>query len=121
METDEIEKFANEWVQARTNGSTPDNLVLDGELPFNNPQLCLDVIIKVLEKIDSKPENELFTILAAGPLEDLLTEHGEAVVGKVEILARRSPEFRNLLNGVWDYDINESIKSKLSKYMEKRW
>ncbi|WP_420843172.1 DUF6869 domain-containing protein [Geothrix oryzisoli] len=39
--------------------------------------------------------------LAAGPLEDLLTHHGLAIINQVEQQALASPAFRNLLSGVW--------------------
>ena len=120
METNEIEKLADEWIEARTTHGSLENSVLDWELPFSNPEVCLKVIVRVLEKIDTTTDNDIFGILAAGPLEDLLTENGEAVVDRVETLARRNPEFRKLLNGIYDSDVKETVKSKLSRYMEKR-
>ncbi len=119
METDEIEKLANEWIEDKTTQESLENSVLDWELPFSNPEVCLDVIVRILAKIEPTTDNELLAILAAGPLEDLLTEHGEEVVDRVEVLARRSPEFRKLLNGIYDSDVKETVKLKLSKYMAK--
>lgn len=40
-------------------------------------------------------------MLAAGPLEDLIAEHGEAVIERIEREARHSARFRFALTGVW--------------------
>jgi len=121
MQTDEIEKLADEWVDTRRIGGSLENLVLDWELPFSNPEFCLDVIVRVLEKIDPIAEESLFNLLAFGPLEDLLIENGKAVVDRVEVLARTSPVFRRLLNVVMGSDVDESVKARLSKYLENPW
>jgi hypothetical protein len=94
---------------------------LDWELPREDPVLCLESIIKVLGLIGGSSPNRLLSVLAAGPLEDLLAENGHVVVEQVEVLARRSPEFRLLLNGVWDSTINPGVLSKLAKYRNQRW
>lgn len=39
--------------------------------------------------------------VGAGPLEDLLHEHGAELVGEVERRARRNPLFRQALGAVW--------------------
>ena len=40
-------------------------------------------------------------MLAAGPLEDLIAEHGDAVIARVAREARHSARFRFALTGVW--------------------
>ena len=120
MNNSEITKIADNWISSRSNDSFSDS-ELDLELPFNQPNVCLDIILNILEKIDATPENKVFDILAAGPLEDLLYEHGNIVIDKIEILARTNPKFRKLLNGVWDNELKQSIKDRLSKYMVDRW
>ncbi|WP_133502039.1 DUF6869 domain-containing protein [Cognatilysobacter terrigena] len=40
-------------------------------------------------------------MLAAGPLEDLLQEHGAQFIDRVEQLAQAEPAFAALLAGVW--------------------
>src|SRR5882672_11112318 len=39
--------------------------------------------------------------LAAGPLEDLLNQHGGTFIDRIEKLARSDPRFQELLCGVW--------------------
>ena len=86
-----------------------------------DPGLCLESIVKVLGRIDGSSPNPLLAALAAGPLEDLLAKNGGAVVDQVEVLARRNPKFRLLLNGVWDSTIKPEVLSKLAKYRDQRW
>lgn len=40
-------------------------------------------------------------MLAAGPLEDLIADHGDALIDRIEREARQSPRFRFALTGVW--------------------
>lgn len=120
MTNTEITRIADNWIRLRSNNTYSDS-ELDFDLPFNQPDMCIDVILNILEKIDITPENKLFEILAAGPLEDLLQENGHLIIDKIEILARRNPPFRKLLNGVWDSELDDSIKKRLAKYTVNRW
>jgi hypothetical protein len=39
--------------------------------------------------------------VAAGPLEDLIAQHGPALIDEIEALAARAPRFAYALTGVW--------------------
>jgi len=47
-------------------------------------------------------------VLAAGPLEQLIVDHGPELIGQIELLAHRSPRFRFLLSGVQSQGIDET-------------
>ena len=47
--------------------------------------------------------------LAAGPLEDLLSYHGNEFIERIEAEARGSPEFAWVLGGVWQSTMAEDI------------
>jgi hypothetical protein len=94
---------------------------LDWVLPRSNPRLCLDAILEVLARIPADAANHHFQVLAAGPLEGLLVHHGRAFVDEVEILARRSPEFRLLLNGTWHSQMEKDVVERLRKYRASGW
>jgi hypothetical protein len=94
---------------------------LDWKIPRENPQLCLDSILEILARIPADPSNRHFQVLAAGPLEDLLVNHGIDYVEKVELLARREPAFRLLLNGAWTSSIEPEVVARLSKFMAESW
>jgi hypothetical protein len=80
--------------------------------------LGLDFVLAVLSK---KPENYVIEILAAGPLEDILATHGQAIISRVEDEARCSPEFRNLLGGVWQNRMSDDIWKRVLTAGPNRW
>ena len=52
-------------------------------------------------------------VLAADPLEDLLAEHGDEFIDRVETLARRDVQFRKLLGAVWRNRISDKVWSRV--------
>jgi len=114
---------AEEWIEKWSGDKAPgvDGSALDWDLPREQPELCLAAIMEVLERIDCSEPSKLLGVLAAGPLEDLLTYSGQIVLDQVDLLARRDSRFRLLLNGVWDSGINPSILARLAKYRTNRW
>lgn len=127
METRQSFEIAEEWIQKWSAPEVPavgpgvGESVLDWELPREQPDLCLSTILEVLNRIDGTAPNRLLSVLAAGPLENPLNYNGDTVVNEIDILARKSPEFRLLLNGVWDSDIKQNILERLAKYRGNPW
>jgi hypothetical protein len=60
-------------------------------------------------------------LLAAGPLQDLLVRHGEAVVNQVEALARDDAEFRKLLAGVLKSSMSDEIHIRVQKVTDPQY
>jgi hypothetical protein len=89
-------------------------LVLDDS---ESPEDCFSAILTVLEK---EPSDDVLGVLAAGPLEDLLHYHGTEFIDKIEIEARRNPEFRDLLGGVW-YTKEDELQKRLNNIIGERW
>jgi hypothetical protein len=54
----------------------------------------------VLRLLDAAPPGQGHAIVGAGPLEDLVTDHGDALVERIEQLARRRPDFAAPLGAV---------------------
>lgn len=98
-----------------------DDCDLDHDLPRRNPRLCLDSILQVLSRIPDDPADRHFQVLAAGPLEDLLVHHGVSFLEEIDVLARRNPSFRMLLNGVWTSRIDQAVVQRLAKYQGAQW
>jgi hypothetical protein len=53
------------------------------------------------ELLRAAPDDAALMYVAAGPLEDLLKEHGEHVIDDVITAARRDAKVRRALGGVW--------------------
>ena len=60
-------------------------------------------------------------MLAAGPLEDVLTEHGPAIIDEVERRAGRNAKFRHLLGGVWEGGIPGEIWERVCRARGEAW
>lgn len=68
------------------------------ELINEAPQTAWAVILAMVARLDTLAEASL---LAAGPLEDLIASRGSDVIGEIEAEARHSARFRLVLTGVW--------------------
>ncbi|HLL27341.1 MAG TPA: hypothetical protein VKT73_06785 [Xanthobacteraceae bacterium] len=65
-----------------------------------DPGATLYFILIALDRLGRANAANLSS-LAAGPLEAILDGFGEAVIGPVETIAKKSPKFRLLLSSVW--------------------
>lgn len=68
------------------------------ELTDSHPDLGLaatDAALAVCETPDD------VAVVAAGPLEDLIAQHGAALIDRIEARAAASPRFAYALTGVW--------------------
>ena len=79
-------------------------------LVTDDPEQAWATILEVLSKTDSL---QVLGQLAAGPLEDLLSNHGEHFIDRTEELARIDPKFAVLLGGVWKFQITDPIWERI--------
>ncbi|HTU67516.1 MAG TPA: hypothetical protein VMF52_16320 [Steroidobacteraceae bacterium] len=91
------------------------------ELARTEPETAWEAIFQILSLVEAKPENPLFQSLAAGPLEDLLSEHGRSIIDRVELEARRSPSFNLLLGGVWQGGMPADVWERIQKCRLRAW
>ncbi|HEX7447870.1 MAG TPA: hypothetical protein VF306_10015 [Pirellulales bacterium] len=80
------------------------------DLTREEPDSCWELILEILAADDSVAVQET---LSAGPLEDLLVEHGDAIIARVEQESARNPHFRSLLGGVWKNAMSDKIWSRV--------
>ncbi|MDB5812145.1 MAG: hypothetical protein JWN94_4267 [Betaproteobacteria bacterium] len=76
-------------------------------LAREEPETAWPVILAILRSIDAIPSSRLFQVLAAGPLEDLLSEHGKRFIARIEAEAEHNPKLKLLLGGVWKNEMSE--------------
>ncbi len=74
----------------------------------------------ILYALDSPECAKHFGVLAAGPLEDLLSYHGPAFIDRVEALARVNPKFASLLGGVWKFQMLDEIWDRVRQVWDPR-
>src|SRR5437868_974780 len=102
-----LDKIVDAWVAAQKAGQgTPEyqsnwwaiSRVLGWAVPENEPELLWRFILAAYRRELSE---HVFGMLAAGPLEDLLSGYGPKYIDGVEALAREDERFKLLLRGVW--------------------
>jgi len=106
MTDDEFERWIAAYIARQASDAIPgpDNdpqfWAVDTFFRLNDedPALCWKAILEILGR---KPGDKVLGVLAAGPLEDLVGCHGPAFIDRIDAEARRNPDFRSLLGGVW--------------------
>ena len=69
----------------------------------------------IVDVLSLAPPPEVLEILAAGPLEDLIRNHGAEALSRIEKLAGEDTQFRELLRGVW---ISTPVDQVTKRYEE---
>ncbi len=93
------------------------DLVLFDEC-LDEPEIAWLAILKILEQDLS---DEQIALLAAGPMEDLLSHHGSDFIERVETEARRNSKFNDLLGGVWKLYMTEDVWRRVQKARSSVW
>ena len=83
----------------------------------DNPERAWHCILQALK---SPACADHYGVLAAGPLEDLLSWHGSAFIDRVEARAKEDPEFATLLGGVWRFEMTDEIWERVQKVWDRR-
>lgn len=65
---------------------------------FSDSELFWQSILKVLEETNSE---KVLSLLACGPLEDLIELHGDIYIARIEELATKNDKFKQLLELIW--------------------
>ena len=117
-----IAELARAWVEqySKSERDQDDNLftIMDFErdLREDDPDRMIDLILEIL-KIESNAV--LLSLLAAGPLEDVIST---GTIDRIEREARADARFRDLLGGVWYYRAPDELKARLDALVgERRW
>jgi hypothetical protein len=65
--------------------------------------------------------DQAIAILAAGPVEDLLSGTGADYIDRVEELAKRDDKFNELLGGVWQNGMTNDVWKRLQRVRRTVW
>ena len=107
MTSSEIEEWASAFIAFQQDPDrnredhplfwAAEKFMLPGE--WADAEDCWKTILEILSR---DPSDTVTSILAAGPLEDLIHHAGPQFIDRIELEARRNPAFRQLLGGVWE-------------------
>jgi hypothetical protein len=92
--------------------------VMDWGYPDGDPELLWQFIIAAYPKSLS---DKVVSVLAAGPVEDLLAKFGDKFIDRVEQLARSEPKFNYVLGGVWKSSMSEGVWERVQRIRTKVW
>ncbi len=122
-----IPRLVEEWLRwaswqadPQNRGTTNDDLIGFDEFDWiakKHPEHAWQGILATLADDRSKP---FLPILAAGPLEDLLSYHGPAFIERVEKEASQNPDFAWLLGGVWQFEMTDEIWARVQAAWNRR-
>jgi hypothetical protein len=96
------ERFARKWFSEWR----PDPPVygrasqLLDQLITHDPERAWDLVLAL---VHAAPDNDALDCVAAGPLEDLLCDHGAAFIERMETTLRADAHFMNCLARVWGW------------------
>ena len=79
---------------------------------WNDPDRGLAYVVLAAAHYDERP---FLFFIAAGPLEDLLHDPSEEMLGRIVAEARKSPRFRWMLAGVWLHAISEHAREPIRR------
>jgi hypothetical protein len=108
-----VPALARAWVEqySKSDRDRDDNffalLDFERELREENPDRAIDVILEVL-RIETNPV--LLSMLAAGPLEDVISLR---TIDRIEREAVADKRFHDLLGGVWYFRAPDELKARL--------
>ncbi len=114
----ELQELVDAWIAAEdAQAFTPDfenhswavSQVIDWALEGEAELLWRFILAAYTRDISAKVTG----ILAAGPLEDLLSQHGPDHIDQVEDLARRDERFNHLLGGVWRLSMTDEVWARV--------
>ena len=74
--------------------------------PLADPEAAWQAVLRIMQH---ELSDEQISLLAAGPIEDLLAWHGAQFIDRIEAEAHRSPAFAHVLGGVWRHDMPHEI------------
>ncbi|MFZ5798137.1 MAG: DUF6869 domain-containing protein [Thermodesulfobacteriota bacterium] len=88
------------------------------DLCDDEPIICFEVINKI-RSLDGS--DVILSNLAAGPLEDLLSQHGELIINKIEKLTEHDNQLKKMLGAVWKDSISDSIWKRIQAVASPSW
>lgn len=117
MDNIELLAIADAWIEYHHAGELADEHNKNfwayeklSELTRNDPEIAWKLIIMIFQR---DPCEAILANLAAGPLEDMLGEHGANFIQRIEDLAHEDVLFRKMLGCIWKNQISDSVWMRL--------
>ena len=82
------------------------------------PNETLDIFVDIINQ-DSSPE--VISSTSAGPLEDLISDHGALLIDKIVTIAENNKNFNHALGGVWKSTTKDAIWNRIENVRNEEW
>jgi hypothetical protein len=116
-----LEAWAEHWDAYKSTGTMPDEhswaLAEMLWLSENDPEKSWVSIVGAMKNPRCIPH---LGDIAAGPLEDLLSHHGPAIIDRVEQEADHDPLFADLLKGTWQSLMSTEIWERVQAARDRK-
>ena len=96
-----VETLVAKWLSGE--GITMNEAII---YPDADPETAWQAVVRIIQHDLSDKQ---VALLAAGPVETLLSWHGTQFIDRMEAEARSNPFFRHILGGVWRQDMPDEI------------
>lgn len=108
----DIKKLTKAWIDYQNSQDEELEWASDDfiDLANESPEIAWEC---VLELIDTETSDEVLAILAEGPLEDLLAEHGSHFIDRIEGMSKDNLVFSRLIKHVWVDGIPAQIQDRI--------
>ena len=126
MDQLELDRVVDAWIAGhQAEGGTPEHernwwavsQVMDWHVDGEADLLWAFILVAYKRNISDR----VVSVLAAGPLEDLLAKHGPIFIERVEQLARQDPTFNSLLGGVWQNTMPDEVWERVKAVRRQVW
>ena len=107
-----VREVVEEWSEGEG------KLIFDSELCEKGPEIIWAAVREILQRGMTDDQKAL---LAAGPLEDLLSFHGDTFIDRVEQEARENTLFNHLVGCVWRNQMPLEVWERVQKIRNEVW
>jgi hypothetical protein len=114
-----VEECVSDWLQEFSrlkNEREADGPIYDACHDY--PEIAWAAILELLQR---DLTDEQFGMLAAGPMEDLLSYHGAEVIDRVEQRAATYLRFKELIDGIWQLMTPDDIWERVERVRGEVW
>lgn len=126
MKPIDLEEVVDAWILAQESNDDialnevnpwPIETVMDWRIEGKHDLIWRFILTIYKRNLSTKVQ----AMLAAGPLEDFLTDFGEVYIEQVEKLAQEDQNFNRLLGGVWQNAMTDNVWQRVQAVRKELW
>ena len=114
-----LQELATEWIEAQKleskENQTANPPAIDAviALSIDSPEECWMLILEILSR--KNLDEDVIDSLGAGPLEDLISDNGEAFFERIKAEVNNNEELASAMKYVW---LSEEVRPSVQDYVD---